>query len=270
MKNLFLLLVTFFFMIGSIRAQWSWGFEVGATGSIFQTTDEYKEVFDNKVQPGVALGFIANFPMGDDQRLRLQPGAYFVQKGGGFSFDKDLLFQSGITDIKIKQRLNYLQIPLKLQYRFSEAATGLSVSAGPYLGVGISGKANFSISPNNLKEVFSELIRSQYSNFPNGYSQDAFRTSNIEFGKDDGDNYTRLDMGIVGSVDYFITNVDKLRTWILSLQVGVGMKTLEGTNQKNIWGGPNNTLKNYWATDGTLKNLTLQLSAAYLIDHDPH
>jgi len=258
MKHFFSAIALLFAFAPSLCAQWSWGFEVGGTGSIFQTDNEYKELFDNKLRLGAAIGFVASFPLGDDDRLRIQPGISFVQKGGILKLDADELLGSGITDFQIKQRLNYLQVPLQVQYRLTDNDRGFALTGGPYFGLGLNGKADFVLQPTDIKKEIEAT------------EPGIFKSSDIEFGKDGVDNYSQIDWGVLLGVKYFASNTEKLRTWNLGFQVALGLKGLETTEQKESFGSDNNTLKNYWYYDGVLKNLTFQLTATYLIDKDPH
>lgn len=254
MKHFVFITAFTLFLTCSLHAQWSWGFEVGGTGSMFQTDNEYKELFDNKLRLGTTIGFLANFPLGDDQRLRIQPQISFVQKGGNLKLDADELLDSDVTDFVIKQRLNYLQIPLMIQYRLTEEDQGFAITGGPYFGLGLSGKADFVLKPTDVKR---EIEASE---------PDLFKSSDIQFGKDGVDNYSQIDWGVLLGVNYFASNKEKRRTWNLGFQVGLGLKGLETTEQKESLGSPDNTLKNEWYYDGVLKNLTFQFTAAYMID----
>lgn len=244
MKHFLFIAAFILFLTCSLHAQWSWGFEVGGTGSMFQAEGDYKDLFDNKLRLGTTIGFLANFPLGDDERLRLQPGISFTQKGGKLVDEEGLAIYDGFgnllvsyDDYILNERLNYLQVPLQLHYRLSKDDQGFVLMGGPYLGIGLNGKIDFETKPQDK----------------------SLKAIDVEFGDNELDTYTRADWGVLAGVGFFSRNTEKLRTWNLAFQVGLGLKSLRTTDQQN------NSIFN-----GGLKNLNFQLTAAYTFDHDPH
>ena len=71
----------------------------------------------NSVKPGPVLGMVASFPLG--QRLRLQPELLYAQKGYQYRYTSFV-------------HLDYLDLPLMLRY--SPAASGVFLEAGPQVG----------------------------------------------------------------------------------------------------------------------------------------
>lgn len=127
MKKIFLFAASAL-MIQSASAQLSIAPEVG-----FQMTNvKLKSMgtdVDTKLKPGFRAG--VNLDLGITEHLHLQPGLFYSGNGA----KQDLL------GVKSTMSVNYLQIPVMLNYMTGEAGDNrFFVGIGPYLGYAFSGK----------------------------------------------------------------------------------------------------------------------------------
>lgn len=102
--------------------------KVGVTSSKIafeEDTDEMKSVV------GFTLGVALNFPLSD--AISLQPELNFIQKG------QKLTASDGGLDVKITEKLNYIEIPVLVKAAFGEG-TQFFLNAGPSIGFGLGGK----------------------------------------------------------------------------------------------------------------------------------
>lgn len=120
----------------AVQAQTTFGAHAGINGAMVtskstgggQTTTDKS---DTKV--GFTIGVNAEIPIASS--LVFRPELNFIQKGG-----KQTESGSGFSS-ESKLTMNYLELPLNVVYKFN--GSGLFAGAGPSLGFGISGKANF-------------------------------------------------------------------------------------------------------------------------------
>ena len=72
----------------------------------------------------------------------IQPGVLFSTKGGNSSasFSQSFAGQTFTASGKIKTTLDYIETPLNFIYRLDAGDGNIFIGAGPYLGIGISGK----------------------------------------------------------------------------------------------------------------------------------
>ncbi|RPD50149.1 PorT family protein [Hymenobacter sediminis] len=116
---------------------------------------------DSKLLYAPQAGVTLNAQFGN---LSLQPSLLFSQKGGKFveKGEESITDDDGKTykikgEEKLTFRLSYLEVPVNLVYNTSGEEGGFQVFAGPYIGVGLSGKykAENEVSVNG--EVVEEL-----------------------------------------------------------------------------------------------------------------
>lgn len=88
---------------------------------------------DYDMNPGIHVGMAVAFPI--NTWLAVEPAVLFDQKGARY---KQNLFG---TDIDASIRLNYIDIPVNFKVsQKMENNMRIFASAGPYLGIGLSGK----------------------------------------------------------------------------------------------------------------------------------
>jgi hypothetical protein len=100
---------------------------------------------NNKMKIGYKVGVMAN--LGIYKGFYIEPGIMYSVKG--YRTQETVL---GITT-KSTATLNYLEIPLNLGYQYDMgSAGGVFVSAGPYLGIGMSGTSSGSMGAINVDD----------------------------------------------------------------------------------------------------------------------
>lgn len=111
---------------------------------------------DFKMNPGFLLGPTADFPLSD--YLSIETAALLSTKGFKTS-DKET-YQSEIYEYKSTLNLVYVDIPIALKGRIGVSDnTYLFLSAGPYVGIGISGKSKSESIYNGDKTSHEEEVK---------------------------------------------------------------------------------------------------------------
>lgn len=91
------------------------------------------EVEDAKMKMGLQIGVITDIAFGE--AISLQTGLMFSQKG----YQQDI---EGFTEeYNMKLKVNYLEIPINAVYGLQLGGNELQFLAGPYVGIGLFGKA---------------------------------------------------------------------------------------------------------------------------------
>lgn len=92
---------------------------------------------------GYQLGVAASIGSG---HWAFQPALLFTQKGGRQKAVGTFSPTTGTYnnyDIKVDSRINYLELPLNVVYGFEPDGEGWQVFAGPYVAVGVGGRADY-------------------------------------------------------------------------------------------------------------------------------
>lgn len=179
------------------QAQISFGPRIGANFADFGYRTESLAVPNGQMRLGAQIGVAANVGFG---KLAFQPAVLYSQKG--YRVDLEDSDNNSTETYQEKHRLNYLEIPLNVVYTSGETE-GLQVFAGPYVGLGLSGK----------NEVEGKTT--------SGNNSLSFkRDEEVEFVKQEGtDNtksyYRRLDAGATFGVGY--------KTGPIQVQLGYGL-----------------------------------------------
>jgi hypothetical protein len=147
------------------------------------------------------LGLAVNMQWGN---WAFQPALLFSQKGLKQSVTANI-DNSGYSfreEINTTSRINYLELPLNVVYT-TGGDNGFQVFAGPYVAVGVGGKATYSESvtssgPNGVTDEYSDSGSAGYT-FAN-----EFADPNSAGGNSTGIFATarRFDAGITGGVGY--------------------------------------------------------------------
>jgi len=91
---------------------------------------------------GLKIGGILD--IGIAPNLSIQPGLFFTQKGSRQDYIMSVQNEAGVittNETKDEYRVNYLEIPVNFQYKFSYHKYGqFFIGAGPYFAVVLSGK----------------------------------------------------------------------------------------------------------------------------------
>ncbi len=165
MKNVFFLSICLLAFLVS-RAQLSINPEAGinfanADWSLGNASIEPKSIIGFKAGAMVDIGIYKGF--------YLQPGAFYSVKGAKY--------ESAILNANSEVKLNYIEVPVNLAYRYDfDKAGALFVAVGPYLGIGLNGKTKstvFGISgEEDIKfgDASDEMKKLEYGmNFGLGY-----------------------------------------------------------------------------------------------------
>jgi opacity protein-like surface antigen len=133
MKKFFLLVVVAVMTASFAQAQVKFGARAGF--NLTNVTEKYdgKAVDSDEkgsFKPGFQIGVVADIALAD--ALSLQPGLLFATQGCTYKGE------DGDEDLKIN--LNYIQIPINVQYKLDLGGNSLLLQAGPYLGYAIGGK----------------------------------------------------------------------------------------------------------------------------------
>jgi len=151
-KKIFIVSLVAVLTVNYAQAQVIFGARAG-----FNMTNLYqKDANGDKVgldwRPGFQIGVIADYPFLFED-LSIQPGILFATQGA--KSEKTLLGYK----TKINFNLNYIQVPINLQYKQDLDNMILLLQAGPYLGFGIGGKKEIEISEGGTKVSSSEKIK---------------------------------------------------------------------------------------------------------------
>jgi outer membrane protein W len=131
--------------------------------------DTYSDDF--KMALGLNLGVTAEFPIND--MLSFETGLMFNTKG--FAMKESMDFFGETMEIKSKTTLNYIDIPLTVKATFAAGSSNIFALAGPYVGIGLSGKTKATVTYGGESETDTE---------------------DMEFGSED-DQMKRLDYGLI-------------------------------------------------------------------------
>ena len=101
-----------------------------------------------KFRPGFQIGLVADYALTD--AISIQPGILFAQQG--YKVNESIDFMGQKIDFKASINLNYIQIPINVQYKMDMGGMNLILQAGPYLGFGLGGKMKFEASGQSEEE----------------------------------------------------------------------------------------------------------------------
>jgi len=187
MKKVFTLLCLAMLSLASLPtfAQFKLGVKVGVSSNSVgynledsDDEDESQDATESKL--GYTVGLAAEYGFSD--ALSLQTGLLLANKG--FKIDYE---ESGFTS-KGKASFNYLEIPLNLAFKISK----FQVHAGPYVGIGLTGKSKSEQTFGGESESGEEKFK-----FKNKVSE-----SDLEDLEVDEDYMRRTDIGLNLGVGY--------------------------------------------------------------------
>jgi hypothetical protein len=125
---------------------------------------------DYSLRPGFNVGVNVNAPFNDF--LSFESGLFITTKGTKYEYEDEI---TG-ADVTAKTDLFYLDIPLTFKASH-DLGDGLKIfgAIGPYVGIGLSGKARYTVKYQREEETGEE---------------------DIKWGSDDEDDFRRLDIGL--------------------------------------------------------------------------
>ena len=174
MKNLFQVTILATFLLFSFSTAYTQTItaKAGLNLSTFQDGDDdfdYADEFDYQLKPGFHIGATAEFPISD--AIGIEGGLLLSTKGTTYEIDL-----WGET-FEARTHFLYIDIPVTAKGYFDLGGVKGYAAAGPYLGIGISGKSSLNDE-----------------------------TEDIEFGSDEGDT-KRTDLGLVFGAGVEFSNV---------------------------------------------------------------
>jgi hypothetical protein len=230
-----LLAYTLLFAGNAAQAQITIGARVGANlaNIRFKSNSSFTSGLDKKGKVGAQAGLTLNAQFG---KLAVQPSVLFSQKGFHQNQSGTATLNGVTTTFSSKADvvLNYIEVPVNLVYTFGDGQ-GFQVFAGPYAGVGLSGK----------DKRDSKGVETTSSGAVTNYSIDV--TYDVRFGEGRKENsvyYRTINVGLNGGIGYKIG--------ALQAQLGYAY-------------GLSNMLPKYYGNSQKGKDRTVQLSLAYFL-----
>lgn len=151
--------------------------------------------------PGVQVGMGASIGSGP---WTLQPALMFSQKGlkQTATASESFAGETVTLDLRVTSRINYLELPVNVVYTLGADGQGVQLFAGPYVAVGVGGKADYTekITSTNPTSFFNlEASGSQGYAFGNTFAEPDPNGANTV---DVDARARRLDAGFNAGVGY--------------------------------------------------------------------
>ncbi len=189
---------------GAQAQQIRYGLEIGAhLGNLVQeipnpnngspTGTLQKDHIDARPNLGLRAGLVADIGVSDN--FSIQPGLQFVMKGARNEFSLTETNASGRefkTQVQDLLNINYIELPINVQYKTREDGTGFFVGAGPYVGYAFSGKRSLQTETSRKGGGLTDSTAKTQSDDP------------LDFGDNAGDDIKNLDVGIGLNVGYML------------------------------------------------------------------
>lgn len=135
------------------------------------------QTFPNSKLIGFHIGAFASYSVG---KMSIQPGLLYTTKGGvPYSFSTNTATNN--YSRKDVLRLNYLEIPLNVLYNLPVGPGKIFIGGGPYIGIGISGKARYTIT-DGPGETSTNQINKGSINVTYGSGDNDIKTTDIGLG----------------------------------------------------------------------------------------
>ena len=208
MKKSFLLFILVIVAAGLYGQTISYGIDAGLNLTKLSVTSYSPP--GSGISVPVSDSYLRGFHAGGVVDIRfdsfsIQPGVLFSTKGSNsaFSFSQSFFGQTVTASSKIKTTLDYVELPLNFIYRLDAGDGNIFIGAGPYLGIGLSGK-----------EVANSITNGTPST----------TTQNLTFGSGQND-IKNPDFGINGLIGYQF-NIGLS----ISAGYGLGLVSSSGSN----------------------------------------
>ncbi|KRP08767.1 MAG: hypothetical protein ABR95_00660 [Sphingobacteriales bacterium BACL12 MAG-120813-bin55] len=127
---------------------------------------------------GLYLGIPVRYYINDN--LVFQPEIAFMQKGSSFDFETSV---PGFFETKVESdgKLNYVEIPLMVQYLIGDGDIQPFVQAGPSIGIGMGTKST-GTSTTTVTDPFTGSTTTETEDFDDSGSFEDAGLSGIDFG----------------------------------------------------------------------------------------
>ncbi len=118
-----------------LRGNTSFGLRAGVNFQNINGKDENGEKLENDILTGFNIGINAEIPVGVD--FYFQPGLLYIIKGAK---SEEIILGETING---RMKISYLELPLNFLYKPLLGTGHLLLGFGPYVALGISGKATY-------------------------------------------------------------------------------------------------------------------------------
>lgn len=153
---------------------------------------------DFKSKPGFHVGITADIPI--SEKIAFESG--ILLSTNGFKNNVTETIGNEMYERKDSYNLLYIDVPLTGKAYFNMGQTKIFGALGPYIGLGLSGKAKSELTMNGQTESHSQ---------------------NIKWGTNSGDNLKRPDFGMTASVGTEISSIQ------FSLYYNLGLTNISAT-----------------------------------------
>jgi len=188
-KNLFLAVISLGATISMNAQEAKKGdFNVGITAGAGLSTMRMNDPYDLKDPDGIANiqgGLVFDYAFVDN--LFLEAGVTYQRKGYktdeiGYEHSNDY-FE---IDEETKTSIHYVAVPLTLNYRINLGNFGLIPQAGPYVGVGLTGKTTtdytLDLEDASMQQVAEEMLGDMRNKAPESKVFDNEHAKRLDFG----------------------------------------------------------------------------------------
>jgi len=162
---------------------------------------------DYKMNPGFHIGATAEFPLTD--LLSFETGLFLSTKGYKVSMSETEMGET--IEIKGSTNLYYLDIPLTAKAYFDLSTVKVFGIAGPYIGIGLSGKSKFEMTCGSVTLTEEE---------------------DLKWGSGEEDHYRRLDYGLIVGAGVAINSIEIGLSYALGL-ANISAQTEDGAKTNN-------------------------------------
>ncbi|MDN3584160.1 porin family protein [Mucilaginibacter flavus] len=223
MKKFLLIIVLSGFVTGALAQSMKFTIVAGVNSSTASNIpDDFikrvaiaGETFPNSKLIGFNAGVLAAYPVG---KIAIQAGLLYTTKGGvPYSFSTGSNANNSLSR-KDVLRLNYLEMPLNVIYNLPVGPGKFFLGGGPYVGIGISGKASY-----NIKEGPGETSTNQTTK----------DSKSVTYGSG-YDDLKATDVGLGAKLGFALN-----KGWLISFNYEQGLTNLSNDPRYN---GKNKTL----------------------------
>jgi hypothetical protein len=174
----------------AVMAQVRFGLEAGANIATIKVKEDppsgYSPSYSSKV--GFKIGALADIGIGD--HLAVQPGVFYSMRGGKIKVDVP-----GFGSAETERTVNYLEVPILVQYKLNAGPGRVFVGLGPSVGMGLSGKDH--------EKYNYAFFGSKDTTVSVKFGSDTTETKKMDFGAVFNVGY-ELNMGVFVRVSYYL------------------------------------------------------------------
>ena len=237
MKKLVLFLLAIAFAVQSNAQLTGMGIRPTLSLSTYKLSKGYNDIYDAGLRPGAGLAAFAEFNLGN--RFTFQPEIAFMQRGGNIKSETNVFWDGPefgypegyrVVDLRQKETLNYVDIPLMFEKNFGGGNIGAYVAVGTTFSFAVGnghGLEEITVEyPASDGTTSTQIDRSEYT---------------IEMGSGKNDDYKTYDLGLnIGAGVAFIRE---------SGELSFDVRFVQGLRNVDV---------------GSLKNRNLQIGISYM------